>query len=207
MNYIMPFNDSLYDKLTFVGQTNKLINNIFNKTYKNTDDCKIFITENVKYKYDYINEIVEFLLRSDRFSQIHRPKIFKYYINFMLELPINPIVTTTINNSVMDYIFICKITILDNDAAEYAYAKTSCSLPVLIPIKPPTVKSSGICPYTALLEHLSTNQLVDNNTILNCALEYAAYMESHDIIKKFMDKCKLVPEHLNAFVKNYKGGI
>ncbi|MCJ7638233.1 MAG: hypothetical protein MUO21_12150, partial [Nitrososphaeraceae archaeon] len=238
-------NKPSYDKLTSVlklpyksekKDKDILKNNLFNKIhYDDGDDFNTFILSKCEKKYDLINELVEYLLFSERFYDGCSMSIFNKYIEmYVLDKSVrDQKAEFDIDELVIQYAIICEITNLrysfyfseeeespqnnENpevsfDEEEYKYIKTkhgekAAILKAVVINKPLSKKKKSETRFYELIEQLIKDSIITGEHLFNLTVQYAKYEESHPILEMSLKLMKLTPYHLNELIKEYNGDL
>ncbi len=154
-------------------------------TYKNKDDFVNHVLLHCKNKYDYINDLVHFLVFSSRFAEAYLYNIYNEYIQCILsKLKSNS--NINIDNLVI-YFTIASCIRYDEYKSGYGV-------------------NYGIDQYYNLMENLICDKIVHATNIFNISIKYGQYKNVHPIIEIALKHDKLTEQHLIKILDNYKNG-
>lgn len=161
-------------------------NNFFSlQTYHNTNDFRDRMLTHCKNKYDYINDIVHFLVFSSRFAEAYIYNIYNEYIHYVVDKQKS-------NSDINIDDIVIHFTILScirYDEYEVGYGT-----------------NYGIAQYHNLIENIITDKIMSAIDVFNIAIKYGHYTNTHQIIEIALKHDKLSEYHLHKILENYKNG-
>ena len=151
--------------------------NLFTKNYTNLDDFFSFMWKNCIHKYDNINELVDYLIFSDRFAHEYKYEIYSKYISRTLKckLTTDPNINTNINNSVIHYAIVSNVRV---------------DKPI----------------FCELVNNLINDNVLNVNEFFEIVINYAQFPKAHSFLEMALNCNKLNEYHLSKILTNYKNG-
>jgi hypothetical protein len=162
-----------------------LNDNIFNNTrFKDTAGIHKYFMDKINYRYQHIDQLVNFLIYSRRFASF-RTRIFLKYLEHTMKKPMNPMKEgreTKINQQIVTYALICMI------AGTYEYNNPSWNCEIV----------------NNFFDSIIADKLFESQELVNLLIKHSRYPNVE--IEKYLAKIRLDESHLDLLIEYYKGG-